>query len=68
MATIRTRQIRRLRSRRIGEVLIEHVYVDRPASLDTWIDHCAALSREFGIPALDIHTALFDQFPEIFGR
>ncbi len=65
---IKTRQLRRLRSARLGEVLIEHTYVDHPASLDTWIDHCGALAVEFGISALDVHTGLFAQLPEIFGR
>jgi hypothetical protein len=49
-------------------MLIEHTYLDRPASLETWIDHCTALAAECGFPALDVHRALFAQFPEIFGR
>jgi hypothetical protein len=49
-------------------MLIEHIYVDRPASLDTWVDHCAALAAEFGISVLEVHLALFAQLPEIFGR
>jgi len=49
-------------------MLIEHTYVDRPASLETWIDHCAVLAAELGISALDVHRALFAQLPEIFGR
>ena len=65
---VRTRQIRKLRSPKIGEILIEHTYVDRPASLGTWIDNCAALALEFRISVLDIHERLFDQLPEIFGR
>jgi len=68
LAQIKTRQIRKLRSPQVGEMLIEHTYVDRPASLETWIDHCAALAAEFGISALDVHGALFAQLPEIFGR
>ena len=64
---IKTRQTRRLRSRQVGEMLIEHTYVDRPASLETWIDHCAALAAEFEISALDVHKALFAQLPEVFG-
>jgi hypothetical protein len=64
---IKTRQTRRLRSRQVGEMLIEHTYVDRPASLETWIDHCAALAAEFKISALDVHKALFAQLPEVFG-
>ena len=68
LAQIKTRQIRRLRSHQVGEMLIEHTYVDRPASLETWIDHCGALAAEFGISALDVHGALFAQLPEIFGR
>jgi hypothetical protein len=68
MTQIKTRQIRRRRSHQFGEMFIEHTYVDRPASLETWIDHCAALGAEFGISALDVHTALFAQLPEIFGR
>jgi hypothetical protein len=47
---------------------IEHTYVDHPASLETWIDHCAVLAGELGISALDVHRALFAQLPEIFGR
>ena len=65
---IKTRQTRRLRSPRVGEMFIEHTYVDRPASLETWIDHCAVLAAEFGISALEVHRALFTQLPEIFGR
>ena len=68
MGQIKTRQLRRVRSPRFGEMLIEHVYVDSPASLETWIDHCAALAAEFGLSALDVHKALFAQLPEIFGR
>jgi hypothetical protein len=68
MIQIRTRQIRKLRSPRVGDIMIEHIYVDSPASLETWIDHCGALATEFGISALDIHAALFAQLPEIFGR
>ena len=68
MTQIKTRQIRRRRSRHFGEVLIEHTYVDRPASLETWVDHCTILATEFGISALDVHRALFAQLPEIFGR
>jgi hypothetical protein len=65
---IRTRQIRRVGSPRIGEMLIEHTYIDHPASLETWVDHCAALADEFGLSALEVHSALFAQLPEIFGR
>jgi hypothetical protein len=68
MIQIKTRQVRRRRSRLLGELMIEHTYVDSPASLETWIDHCAALGVEFGISALDVHRALFAQLPEIFGR
>lgn len=68
MTRIKTRQLRRLRSPQLGEVVIEHIYVDRPASLDTWIDHCGALAVEFGISPLDVHRGLFAQLPEIFGR
>ena len=68
MIQIKTRQIRKRRSRYFGEMLIEHTYVDRPASLETWIDHCAVLGAEFGISALDVHRALFAQLPEVFGR
>lgn len=68
MTQIKTRQIRKQRSRYFGEMFIEHTYVDRPASLETWIDHCATLGVEFGISALEVHTALFAQLPEIFGR
>ena len=64
---IRTRQTRRLRSAQVGEMRIVHTYIDRPASLETWIDHCAVLAAEFGISALDVHRALFAQLPEIFG-
>jgi len=65
---IKTRHTRRLRSHRLGDMLIEHTYIDRPASLETWVDHCATLAAEFGISALEVHTALFAQLPEIFGR
>jgi len=65
---IKTRQTRRLRSPHLGEMLVEHTYVDRPASLETWVDHCTALAAEFGISALDVHRALFAQLPEVFGR
>jgi hypothetical protein len=65
---IRTRQLRRVHSPRVGVMLIEHTYVDHPATLETWVDHCAALATEFGISALEVHTALFKQLPEIFGR
>ena len=68
MTQVKTRQIRRRRSRHFGEMLIEHTYVDRPASLETWVDHCTILATEFGISALDVHKALFAQLPEIFGR
>ena len=68
MRRITTRQIRRRQSRHFREMLIEHTYVDRPASLETWVDHCATLAAEFGISALDVHRALFAQLPEIFGR
>lgn len=68
MTRITTRQIRRRRSRRFGEMLIEHKYVDRPASLETWVDHCTALAAEFGISVLEVHRALFAQLPEIFGQ
>ena len=68
MTQIKTRQIRKRRSRQFGDMLIEHTYLDRPASLETWIDHCAALGVEFGISPLEVHTALFAQLPEIFGR
>jgi hypothetical protein len=65
---IKTRQIRRLRSAQVGEMLIEHTYVDRPASVETWIDHCGALAAEFVISVLNVYRALFAQLPEIFGR
>ena len=68
MRQIKTRQIRRRRSRHFGDMLIEHTYVDRPASLETWVDHCTTLAAEFGMSALDVHRALFAQLPEIFGR
>jgi hypothetical protein len=57
-----------MRSPRLGEVYIEHTYIDRPASIDTWIDHCTLLAAEFGVSALEVHRALFAQLPEIFGR
>ena len=68
LGEIKTRQTRRLRSPHLGEMLIEHTYTDRPASLETWIDHCTALAAEFGMSALDVHRALFAQLPEVFGR
>jgi hypothetical protein len=68
MIEIKTRQLRRVHSPRVGVMLIEHTYFDRPATLETWVDHCAALATEFGISALEVHTALFKQLPEIFGR
>ena len=67
LGQIKTRQTRRLHSLQVGEMLIEHTYLDRPASLETWIDHCAALAAEFEISALDVHKALFAQLPEVFG-
>lgn len=68
MIQIKTRQLRRVHSPRVGDMLIEHTYIDRPASIDTWVEHCAALAAEFGISALEAHNALFEQLPEIFGR
>jgi len=68
VSQIKTRQTRRLRSSQVGEMFIEHTYLDRPASLETWIDHCTLLAAEFRISALDVHRALFTQLPEIFGR
>jgi hypothetical protein len=68
LGQIKTRQTRRLHSSQVGEMLIEHTYLDRPASLETWIDHCTALAAEFEISALDVHRALFAQLPEVFGR
>jgi hypothetical protein len=65
---IKTRQFRRLRSPRVGDMLIEHTYVDSPASPETWFEHCYALATEFGISALEVHAALFAQLPEIFRR
>jgi hypothetical protein len=68
MTEIKTRQLRRVHSPRVGDILIEHTYLDSPASLETWVDHCAALAAEFGISPLEVHRALFVQLPEIFGR
>lgn len=68
LGPIKTRQTRRLRSPRVGEMHIEHTYVDRPASLESWIDHCTVLAAEFGMSALEVHRALFAQLPEIFGQ
>jgi hypothetical protein len=68
MTEIRTSQMRKLSYPHLGEMLVEHVYVDSPASLETWIDHCGALATEFGLSAVDVHAALFAQLPEIFGR
>jgi hypothetical protein len=68
MTRITTRQIRWRRGTHIGDMFIEHTYVDRPASLETWIDHCTVLAAEFELSALDVHRALFAQFPEIFGQ
>jgi hypothetical protein len=68
MTQIKTRHLRRLRSPQLGEVVIEHTYFDRPASIETWIDHCGALALEFGISPVDVHTSLFAQLPEIVGR
>jgi len=68
MIQIKTRQSRRLRSPRVGDMLIEHIYIDRPASPETWIEHCRALATEFGISALEVHAALRAQLPEIFRR
>jgi hypothetical protein len=68
---IKTRQLRRVHSTRFGEMLIEHTFVDSPASLETWDDHCDRIAAEFGIESLDVHwslLALFAQLPEIFGR
>ena len=65
---IKTRMTRKLRLSQIGEMEVEHTFVDKPASLETWIDHCGKLSEEMGISALDVHRALFAVLPEIFGR
>jgi hypothetical protein len=67
MTQIKTRQIRKRHSPRVGAVLIAHTYIDRPASLETWIEHCTTLSAECGISVLEVHTALFAQLPEVFG-
>ena len=63
-----TKQMRRHRAETGGWVFIEHPYKDKPASLETWIDHCMTIADEFGMSALDVHKALFAQLPEIFGR
>ena len=64
---IKTRMTRKLRSSKIGEMEVEHTFVDKPASLETWIDHCGTLGEEIGMSALDVHRALFAVLPEIFG-
>jgi hypothetical protein len=68
MIQIKTRQFRRLRSPRVGDVLIEHVYIDSPASPETWTEHCSALATECGISAPEVYAALFAELQEIFGR
>jgi hypothetical protein len=68
MSEIKTRQLRRMRSPHVGEMLIEYIYLDSPASLGTWVDNCGALAAEFGLSAGEVHEALFAQFPEIFER
>lgn len=67
MSEIRTRQTRTLRSTNIGELHIQTTYIDRPASIETWIEHCGALAIEFGMPPLAVMQGLFAQLPEIFG-
>ena len=68
MIRIKTRQLRRVRSPRVGDVLIEHIYIDSPASPETWTEHCSALATECGISAPEVHAALFAELQEIFGR
>ena len=63
-----TRQVRVHKDPRCGPMNIVHIFEDRPASLETWIDNCTKLSMEFKITALEVHQALFAQLPEIFGR
>lgn len=67
MIEIRTRQMRTLPSRHIGWVRVEKIYYDRPASIDTWIEHCGIIAAEEGMAPLAAHEALFAQLPEIFG-
>jgi hypothetical protein len=62
MIKIKTRQLRRMRSPHIGKMLIEHVYINGPATPDTWVDHYAALAAEFGLCVLEVHAALFEIF------
>jgi hypothetical protein len=68
MIHIKTRQFRRLHSPRVGDMLIEHTYIDSPASPETWTEHCNALATEFGISGLEVHAALFAELRGIFGR
>lgn len=66
MTKIRTRQVRAVRSR-IGTIMVEKIYFDRPASLETWIENCGAIAAEFGVDWLTAHDALAAQLPELFG-
>jgi hypothetical protein len=52
----------------VGDVLIEHIYIDSPASPETWTEHCSALATECGISAPEMHAALLAELQEIFGR
>ena len=68
MTEICTRHVRRLRSYYgIGRISVEVFYYDRPASLETWIENCAALAAEAGVDWLTAHDALAAQLPELFG-
>lgn len=64
---IRTRQMRRYRSRWLGEMLVEHTYEDRPANIETWDEGAAQIAKEFGMDPTDVHLVLMDTFPELYG-
>lgn len=64
---IRTWQRRLYRDARLGDMMIRAVYIDRPATIETWIDHITELSQECGVPVIDVHQIMFRVYPEIFG-
>lgn len=53
MTEIRTSQIRLLPSRHIGRQKVRATYIDRPASLSTFVDHCEMLLKDVGLTGLE---------------
>jgi hypothetical protein len=68
MTLILTRQMRKHHSKIIGTITIEHTYLDKPASTDTWIDNVTILAKETGLDPMKLHAALFANFPDIFDK